>query len=306
MLQCVCRALTRRRRRILFLLVLVIVMLEFYQSSSWLRLLFSTYGFGNSANMNQWSMVRNINERMFAKQTAEQAAFCKYPVLSIDGQHNYVDRSVARRCRVRSEWGKLVANRWHLTTEKAKSLNVNCKYRNVTRQNDFELIYSPYATLSDGQLITCDVIEVVCAAFEPLRKGSGGGGGQLRAKSNALFVQIVDRLKHMPETLPPARPAPTMALKATAQSTCQPMNIVLLSYDSLSRVSWFKRLPKTTRYALDTMGFELLYGQSILGDGTPACMIPLLTGFTEGELPSTTKTDPKATFVGMHICYVVV
>lgn len=45
------------------------------------------------------------------------------------------------------------------------------------------------------------------------------------------------------------------------------------------------------------MGFKVMYGQSILGDGTPACMIPLLTGKLEHELPSTLKTDPNGQFV---------
>ena len=45
------------------------------------------------------------------------------------------------------------------------------------------------------------------------------------------------------------------------------------------------------------MNFKLLYGHSILGDGTPACMIPLLTGRLENELPSTLKSDPNGTFV---------
>ena len=40
-----------------------------------------------------------------------------------------------------------------------------------------------------------------------------------------------------------------------------------------------------------------MHGQSILGDGTPACMIPLLTGKLEHELPSTLKTDPNGQFV---------
>ena len=80
-------------------------------------------------------------------------------------------------------------------------------------------------------------------------------------------------------------------------SQCKPLNIILLSYDSISRVSWFKRLPRTTDYILNEMKFSMLYGQSILGDGTPACMIPLLTGRTEEELPSVLKSDPKGSFV---------
>ncbi len=75
------------------------------------------------------------------------------------------------------------------------------------------------------------------------------------------------------------------------------LNIILLSYDSLSRVSWFKRLPKTTNYLIKEMKFNILHGQSIIGDGTPAFMIPLLTGKTEEELPSALKSDPDGKYV---------
>ena len=35
------------------------------------------------------------------------------------------------------------------------------------------------------------------------------------------------------------------------------MNVILISYDSVSRSAWFNRLPKSTKYALETMNFEL-------------------------------------------------
>ena len=105
---------------------------------------------------------------------------------------------------------------------------------------------------------------------------------------NHLYVQIVPKMN------------PNLKfeeLQKIKNSKCKPLNIILLSYDSLSRVSWFKRLPKTTNFILNKMNFNVLYGQSILGDGTPACMIPLLTGKTESELPSALKTDPNGKFV---------
>jgi hypothetical protein len=50
---------------------------------------------------------------------------------------------------------------------------------------------------------------------------------------------------------------------------CKPLNIMLISYDSVSRVSWTKRLNKTNKFIFDTMHFELLKGYNIIGDGTP-------------------------------------
>ena len=119
---------------------------------------------------------------------------------------------------------------------------------------------------------------------------------------NHLYAQIVPKIN-----------AQVDYTELNKNTMCaKPLNIILLSYDSLSRVSWFKRLPKTTNYIIKEMQFNILHGQSILGDGTPACMIPLLTGKTEEELPSALKSDPDGKYVGMYrqifrqICRVIV
>jgi hypothetical protein len=52
-------------------------------------------------------------------------------------------------------------------------------------------------------------------------------------------------------------------------SECKPLDIILLSYDSVSRSSWLQRLEKTNKFIFETMKFELLKGYNIIGDGTP-------------------------------------
>ena len=179
-------------------------------------------------------------------------------------------------------------------------MKLACKYRAVTRQDDFKMSYTAYQPLGDEQLITDEVVEVECAALSRSK----------RVKYSNLLAQIVRRA---PGLLADADAAAEDAQdgnlasandstdhnhsSSSSSSSCVPLNILLLSYDSLSRVSWFKRLPKTTRYMLDEMNFTVLYGQGILGDGTPACMIPLLTGKLEAELPSALKSDPNGTYV---------
>lgn len=213
---------------------------------------------------------------LLANQTIEQKLVCKLPKFVLEG-HNNVEEY--KECKQRAEWGYLKANHWNLNYTVVKPLkSLRCQYRAVSRVDDFKLKYSKLTVLVDKQVIDDDVIEVVC-------KGTLFGRKMM---FNHVYVQIVPKinpqLKNTDQT-------------NSKESQCLPLNIILLSYDSLSRVSWFKRLPKSTNFLINQMKFDILYGQSILGDGTPACMIPLLTGSTESELPSALKTDPNGKYV---------
>ena len=176
-------------------------------------------------------------------QTPAQLDACRLPKLKLIG-HTNVQRYV--KCKQKHEWGHLDKNVWHFNKRiMSKFKSFNCKYRNLTRQNDFELVYSPYDTLVDGQLILSDVIEVLCFA------------DHMKYKYDALHAQIVPKLALSNVTVKNAEENKTQK--------CEPLNILLLSYDSLSRVSWFRRLPLTTRFLLNEMKFDILYGQSIIG-----------------------------------------
>ncbi|RNA02416.1 hypothetical protein BpHYR1_000810, partial [Brachionus plicatilis] len=65
----------------------------------------------------------------------------------------------------------------------------------------------------------------------------------------------------------------------------------------MSRVSWFKRLPKTTKYIHLNLKSTILHGYTIVGDGTFNNLTPLYTGKFPHELPSAHKNDPK----GKHV-----
>ena len=94
------------------------------------------------------------------------------------------------------------------------------------------------------------------------RKGS-------RAHYDNLFVQIVNKLNSSLLVKETRTNDLKLSLNNDNKKKCKPMNVMLISYDSVSRSSWFKRIPKATKYALETMKFELLTGYNIVGDGTP-------------------------------------
>lgn len=79
-----------------------------------------------------------------------------------------------------------------------------------------------------------------------------------------------------------------------------PLNVLMLGYDSLSRNAFVRKLPKTYKYLTKYLKADVLQGYNIVGDGTPQALIPLLTGFTELELPETRKRMKNSEYVNIY------
>ncbi|CAF3375943.1 unnamed protein product [Rotaria socialis] len=62
-------------------------------------------------------------------------------------------------------------------------------------------------------------------------------------------------------------------------------NVLMFGFDSVSRMTFMRFLPKTFSYFIKELGGVILKGYNIVGDGTPAALLPILTGQTEQELP---------------------
>ena len=122
-----------------------------------------------------------------------------------------------------------------------------CEYRAIIRySDDSKYILGKWINLAHNSLILDEVIEVKCSKSK-----------NKQLVYNNLFVQIVNKIKLTKQFL------------KKNDSNCKPMNIILLSYDSVSRASWLRRLPKTNKFIFKKMNFELLAGYNIIGDGTP-------------------------------------
>ncbi|KAF7997895.1 hypothetical protein HCN44_009293 [Aphidius gifuensis] len=79
------------------------------------------------------------------------------------------------------------------------------------------------------------------------------------------------------------------------------LNVLMFGFDSLSRNTFIRKLPKTYDYLKENLKSQILEGYNIIGDGTPQALIPLLTGKTELELPDTRKrTGYTAKFVDVY------
>lgn len=105
--------------------------------------------------------------------------------------------------------------------------------------------------LYNNQLIVEEVFEVECDKIIKLIRNK-----KENKKYKSLFVQIINKFN-------PIKLKKNLS-NVNENASCRPLNIMLLSYDSVSRISWIKRLPKTSRFVFDTMKFDLLKGNTIL------------------------------------------
>jgi hypothetical protein len=78
------------------------------------------------------------------------------------------------------------------------------------------------------------------------------------------------------------------------------MNVLILVLDSMSHLSYQRKLPKTYEYLKDELDAVILNGYNIVGDATTAAMIPLLTGRNESQLPEVRKSVVGATYVDSY------
>ena len=170
---------------------------------------------------------------------------CSLPEIQSIGHKT---RELKRDCVFEKEWGYLEQNIWYFIPEVKTSLHLyKCSYQAVTIIDDFSFTFNPNKkiVLNDAQLILDEVFEVKC--IENGRKTVG---------YKRLFVQIVKKNVKQISNL--------------VDDRLSSLNIVLMSFDSVSRVSWLERLKRTNKFIFDEMKFDLLKGYNIIGDGTPA------------------------------------
>ena len=68
-----------------------------------------------------------------------------------------------------------------------------------------------------------------------------------------------------------------------------PVNILMIGLDSMSHMSYQRKLPKTYHYLRDVLKAVILDGYNIVGDATTAAILPMLTGNSEVEVLTVPK-----------------
>ncbi|KAH9489129.1 hypothetical protein Btru_057149 [Bulinus truncatus] len=72
------------------------------------------------------------------------------------------------------------------------------------------------------------------------------------------------------------------------------MDVIMIGLDSTSRLAWQRHLPLTRDYFVNVLNGIEMEGYNILGDGTPAAIMPILIGKREEELPEARRGYPGA------------
>ncbi|BFZ17129.1 hypothetical protein BsWGS_20168 [Bradybaena similaris] len=175
--------------------------------------------------------------------------FKKYPKISCKGEENWV----------------YVKNGTIRFSEHAKQRrgNFQCSYLPLIRgPGDYKVSYGiPIVNITDGAPLVSDFFKISC-------KDSKNNTYENIHAGIHVNTTIKERLR---------------ATKPRANGLG--LSIAFLGFDSMSRMSWLRRMPKTRDYLVAELKAIELEGYNILGDGTPAALFPILTGKQEHELP---------------------
>ena len=138
---------------------------------------------------------------------------------------------------------------------------LKCIYTPLLRGgDDYTTIWGdPVAVAKSGMRLQTDFFKVNCTA-----------------RDNSTYFNIHAGIRPVRQRRP-----------ESSDGTQNPLglNILMIGFDSTSRLAWMRNLPKTYAYLVDILGATVMEGYNILGDGTVQALLPILTGYTETELP---------------------
>lgn len=153
---------------------------------------------------------------------------------------------------------------------------IECNYENIYRINDFETSSNLTKNFPSGKKVLGDFFSVQC-----------------RASDRSTYSNVHATVKPLAKVIERSK-------SAAVDKNALNLNVYIFGFDSISRLTFQRKLPKTFNYITSKLGAIVLEGYNIIGDGTPQALIPILTGKTEIELPSTRKTDQNADFVNVY------
>ncbi|KAJ3655287.1 hypothetical protein Zmor_014422 [Zophobas morio] len=159
---------------------------------------------------------------------------------------------------------------------KEKFGRVTCTFTDIIRVNDFESTNGE-TTESDSyyKLEASDVVRVLCKS----------SNSQWSSTLTGIRLDQSVWTRANWNNLPP---------------TATKFNVLMFGFDSISRNSFIRKLPKSYDYLTKILHGDVLQGYNIIGDGTPQALIPILTGKTELELPDTRKRFSNTKFVNSY------
>ncbi|KAJ8665353.1 hypothetical protein QAD02_007015 [Eretmocerus hayati] len=162
---------------------------------------------------------------------------------------------------------------------------ITCAFSEILRVDDFNYEFSP--TVESDQfyiLRDSDYADVRCESQTGKQWHS-----QVASVRSSKLVPSVVTWSNLNQNVQPGSPKSL------------PVNVLMFGFDSLSRNTFARKLPRSLSYMRHALGSLVLNGYNIVGDGTPQALIPILTGKIELELPEVRKRmGDKASHVDVY------
>ncbi|XP_076238504.1 uncharacterized protein LOC143181785 [Calliopsis andreniformis] len=205
---------------------------------------------------------------------------CKLPQLDVSNPeitkfiHNVPPLSCTPEDWVILHGSRLVIN----NRARKKHGSISCLFSEILRDDDYTVSFTTPVESDDSYVLRhSDFVDVKC-----------------EAKDGQDWHSIMAGVKENPEVKQKNR------WDNVAENALK-LNVLMFGFDSLSRNTFIRKLPKTYQYLKEYLGTLVLKGYNIVGDGTPQALIPILTGKIELELPDTRKRmGLKANYVNVY------
>ncbi|CAF4876802.1 unnamed protein product, partial [Rotaria sp. Silwood1] len=202
---------------------------------------------------------------------------CQYPKLTIDNQDIWKHLQPVTKskpdCEKATNWVYVDNGTFRLSKQALQKHGaIVCAYRPILRSKD------DFSTMEGARLFpVVDKMPLVSDFFR----------ADCRARDGSFYSNIhsgimFDAGLHMRHIWNPM------------VKTHLGYNILMFGFDSVSRMTFMRFLPKSYSYLIKDLGSIVMKGYNIVGDGTPAALLPILTGKTERELPEARRGHADA------------
>lgn len=227
----------------------------------------------------RWNMERNILKSASIKSPTHLA--CQHPDLEVTNPEifKFFHQMDPLVCGEESEWVAVRGSVAAITEDaKAKHGDIECAFTEVLRDGDDHVKRGFTTTTHDTFTFTnTDFYSVSCTAQDGKTWENTIAGIREAAeevKDNTGWDKLPQDALHL--------------------------NYIMIGFDSLSRNTFIRTLPRSYDFLTKTLGAHVMQGYNIVGDGTPQQLIPILTGKTELELPETRRRmGNRAQFVNV-------
>lgn len=239
----------------------------------------------NDAESPQLEKLMRISQMINdAKQqvlyTGNGAPACTFPELDILNPEimKFIKDVKPLDCKM-DDWVTVEGSKLQISSKaKTRYGEITCAFKEIIREDDFETSFTDSVESNDVYTLKeSDFADVKC-----------------ESQSGRQWHSVLAGIKQNPtmKTEHTWNKVPDKGLK---------LNVLMFGFDSLSRNTFIRKLPKSYRYLKTNLNSLILEGYNIVGDGTPQALIPILTGKIELELPDTRKRmGSKADFVDVY------